>query len=31
MTPEPFRVDVHQHILTPEYMAMLEGMGVKEG
>jgi len=31
MAPNPFRVDVHQHILTPEYMSMLEGIGVKEG
>ena len=31
MTPEPYRVDVHHHILTLEYMSMLEGMGSKKG
>jgi len=30
MSPEPFRIDVHHHILSPEYIAMLEAVGGKE-
>ena len=30
MSPEPFRIDVHHHIMSPQYMAMLEAAGGKE-
>ncbi len=31
MTQEPFRIDVHHHIVPPEYVAALTAFGVKGG
>lgn len=31
MTPEPLRIDVHHHIVPPEYVAALTAIGVKGG
>ncbi len=29
MVQEPFRIDVHQHIILPEYVSALTAFGVK--
>ena len=31
MIQEPFRIDVHHHIVPPEYVATLTALGVKGG
>ena len=31
MTPEPYRIDVHQHILPPEYGSALADLGITAG